>query len=155
MTARIALDAMGGDNAPHQTVLGALDAAAKGIDVVLVGDQAALEAELAADPQLRQMAEDYRAKREAFLPVLHEVGFKCNPPGGAYYVMADGSGFGFADDVALSLELVKNAGVAVVPGSSFFSNPADGKDLVRSCFCKKSATLQEAAQRLSSWAQSR
>jgi glycerol-3-phosphate acyltransferase PlsX len=48
MTARIALDAMGGDNAPHQTVLGALDAAAKGIDVVLVGDQAALEAELAA-----------------------------------------------------------------------------------------------------------
>jgi len=48
MTARIALDAMGGDNAPHQTVLGALDAAAMGIDVVLVGDQALLEAELAS-----------------------------------------------------------------------------------------------------------
>ncbi|MBU1225910.1 MAG: phosphate acyltransferase PlsX [Actinobacteria bacterium] len=48
MTARIALDAMGGDHAPHQTVLGALDAAARGIDVVLVGDRSQLEAELAA-----------------------------------------------------------------------------------------------------------
>jgi glycerol-3-phosphate acyltransferase PlsX len=46
MTARIALDAMGGDHAPHQTVLGALDAAATGIDVVLVGDTPQLESQL-------------------------------------------------------------------------------------------------------------
>lgn len=46
MTARIALDAMGGDHAPHQAVLGALDAAADGIDVVLVGDTPQLEDEL-------------------------------------------------------------------------------------------------------------
>jgi len=48
MTARIALDAMGGDHAPHQTVLGALDAAARGVDVVLVGDTPQIEAELVA-----------------------------------------------------------------------------------------------------------
>jgi glycerol-3-phosphate acyltransferase PlsX len=48
MTARIALDAMGGDHAPRQTVLGALDAAAAGVDVVLVGDTPRLEAELEA-----------------------------------------------------------------------------------------------------------
>jgi aminotransferase len=101
-----------------------------------------------------RLAEDYRAKRDAFLPGLLDIGFKCNPPRGAYYVMADGSGFGFADDVALSLELVKNAGVAVVPGSSFFSNPADGKNLVRFCFCKKEDTLQEATKRLRAWAAS-
>lgn len=46
--ARIALDAMGGDHAPHQTVLGALDAAARGVDVVLVGDEPVLAAHLAA-----------------------------------------------------------------------------------------------------------
>ena len=46
MTARIALDAMGGDHAPHQTVLGAVDAAAAGVDVVLVGDPALLEPHL-------------------------------------------------------------------------------------------------------------
>ncbi len=47
MTARIALDAMGGDHAPRQTVLGALDAAASGVDVVLVGDTAELAGLLA------------------------------------------------------------------------------------------------------------
>lgn len=44
--ARIALDAMGGDFAPQQTVLGAIDAASSGVDVVLVGDQSVLTAEL-------------------------------------------------------------------------------------------------------------
>lgn len=44
--ARIALDAMGGDFAPRQTVLGAIDAAARGVDVVLVGDEPTLVAEL-------------------------------------------------------------------------------------------------------------
>jgi aminotransferase len=102
-----------------------------------------------------ELAEDYRRKRELFVPVLHEVGFICNSPKGAYYVMADGGGFGFADDIALSLELVKNAGVAVVPGSSFFSEPSDGKNLVRFCFCKRTATLDEAAARLRNWAQGR
>ena len=40
---RIALDAMGGDRAPSETVAGAIDAAKRGVDVVLVGDTAALE----------------------------------------------------------------------------------------------------------------
>ena len=47
--ARIALDAMGGDHAPVQTVLGALDAAARGVDVVLVGDEEVLARELAEE----------------------------------------------------------------------------------------------------------
>ncbi len=44
---RIALDAMGGDHAPGVTVLGALGAAREGVEVVLVGDEEALRAELA------------------------------------------------------------------------------------------------------------
>lgn len=65
--ARIALDAMGGDFAPQQTVLGAVDAAASGVDVVLVGDEATLEAELDASgvdlpivhaPEVITMGED-------------------------------------------------------------------------------------------------
>ena len=55
--ARIALDAMGGDYAPQQTVLGALDAVARGIEVVLVGDRDRLDAEL--------------AEAGAALPVVH------------------------------------------------------------------------------------
>jgi len=45
--ARIALDAMGGDNAPTETVAGAVDAYNRGVDVVLVGEPVAIEAELA------------------------------------------------------------------------------------------------------------
>ena len=65
--ARIALDAMGGDHAPEQAVLGAIDATARGVDVVLVGDESALESELEAAgeslpvvhaPEVISMAED-------------------------------------------------------------------------------------------------
>jgi len=82
VTARIALDAMGGDHAPHQTVLGALDAAATGIDVVLVGDTPQLEAELDAAgfrlpivhaPEVVTMADDpasaIRTKKGASITV--------------------------------------------------------------------------------------
>lgn len=44
--ARIALDAMGGDHAPAETVAGALDAVGRGVDVILVGRRDALEEEL-------------------------------------------------------------------------------------------------------------
>ena len=54
---RIALDAMGGDHAPQETVRGALDAAARGVDVVLVGDEARLR------PLLAQCHAD--------LPIVH------------------------------------------------------------------------------------
>ena len=67
---RIALDAMGGDRAPQETVRGAVDAAARGVDVVLVGDEARLRpilAECGADlpivsaPEVIGMGEDVAA----------------------------------------------------------------------------------------------
>lgn len=44
--ARIALDAMGGDHAPEETVAGAVEAARLGVDVMLVGVTGLIEAEL-------------------------------------------------------------------------------------------------------------
>jgi aminotransferase len=35
-----------------------------------------------------------------------------------------------------------------VPGSSFFRNPAAGKDIIRFTFCKREETLQAAEDRL-------
>ena len=46
--ARIALDAMGGDNAPAETVAGAIEASHRGVDVVLVGAKETLASELSA-----------------------------------------------------------------------------------------------------------
>lgn len=44
--ARIALDAMGGDHAPSETVAGAIEAASRDVDVVLVGEKGQLQDEL-------------------------------------------------------------------------------------------------------------
>ena len=55
---------------------------------------------------------------------------------------------GWNDDVAFSRHLVQEIGVAVVPGSSFYNHPADGRRQVRFAFCKKDATLDEAERRL-------
>ncbi|MCP3977586.1 MAG: phosphate--acyl-ACP acyltransferase, partial [bacterium] len=49
---RIAVDAMGGDHAPEQVVLGAVDAAATGIEIVLVGDVAQIESVMTGHPAL-------------------------------------------------------------------------------------------------------
>ena len=56
--------------------------------------------------------------------------------------------FGVDDDVQFARHLVKDVGVAAVPGSSFYRNPAAGRTKLRFCFCKKDETLIEADRRL-------
>jgi aspartate/methionine/tyrosine aminotransferase len=96
----------------------------------------------------RGLASAYLARRDRMLGVLESAGFTCYKPRGAYYIMADISSFGFASDVEFTEHLIKNGGVAVVPGSSFYSDPAAGRQQVRFAFCKTEATLDEAAKRL-------
>lgn len=96
----------------------------------------------------RELAESYRKRRERIMPVLSEVGFHCYRPRGAYYVMTGISGFGYTDDVAFTQHLVREIGVAVVPGSSFYRDSRDGAQQVRFAFCKRDETLDEAERRL-------
>jgi aspartate/methionine/tyrosine aminotransferase len=91
---------------------------------------------------------DYERRRDMLVPILEESGFKVFRPDGAYYVMTDISGFGFKDDVEFTRHLVREIGVACVPGSSFYSRPELGSQQVRFCFCKKDSTLDTAAERL-------
>ncbi len=93
---------------------------------------------------------DYRARRDLILPELEKAGFKTFRPDGAYYVMTDISGFGFKDDIEFTRHLIREVGVACVPGSSFYSADASGlgSQQVRFCFCKKDETLMLASERL-------
>jgi aminotransferase len=100
------------------------------------------------DSYYRELAAAYRARRDRLLPQLEAAGFACYRPDGAYYVMTDISRFGFANDVEFAQFLVRDVGVAVVPGSSFYHHPADGSRQVRFCFCKRDETLDEAGRRL-------
>jgi aminotransferase len=95
-----------------------------------------------------RLQNEYRARRDLLLPVLEEAGFGTFRPDGAYYIMTDISRFGFADDVEFTKHLIREIGVACVPGSSFYSVPELGRQQVRFCFCKKDETLQLAAERL-------
>lgn len=95
-----------------------------------------------------QLAAEYQKRRDVMLSLLDNAGFQAIRPAGAYYVMADFREFGFADDHEFALHMLRTAGVAGVPGSSFFTTPGLGKNLIRFCFCKKYETLEEAGERI-------
>jgi aminotransferase len=94
------------------------------------------------------LAQAYGARRDRLLPALRQAGFRTFVPRGAYYIMTDIGPFGFPDDVSFAHHLVKDVGVASVPGSSFYRHPKLGARQVRFAFCKTDATLDEAARRL-------
>jgi len=101
------------------------------------------------DAYYEQLARDYAWRRELLWDSLKDAGFGLyDQPRGAYYIIVDISTFGFADDVAFAKHLVEHVGVAVVPGSSFYSQPELGKNQVRFAFCKQRKTLERAAERL-------
>lgn len=95
-----------------------------------------------------RLAAEYAARRDLLLGALQAAGFGVYVPRGAYYIMTDISPFGFPDDVTFAHYLVREIGVAVVPGSSFYENPEKGRQQVRFCFCKTEETLNAAAERL-------
>lgn len=95
-----------------------------------------------------QIAAMYERKRDLALRILRGAGFKCLVPHGAYYIMADISAFGDADDVAFSRMLVKDRGVATVPGSSFYHEPQLGRRFIRFAYPKRDETLSAVESRL-------
>jgi len=133
---------------------GPTDAIRKVHDFLTVGAAAPLQAAGAfalklPDSYYQRLAETYRVKRDRMLRILENAGFECFRPRGAYYIMTDISRFGFSDDVSFARDIVQRIGIAVVPGSSFYNEAADGAHQVRFTFCKKEETLAAAAERLS------
>ena len=129
------------------------DAIRKVHDFLTVGAPAPLQEAAAVGLSLPrsyyvELARGYGRRRDRLYNALSDAGFQAYVPKGAYYMMTDISHFGFKDDVAFTRYLVKEVGIAAVPGSSFYSQPAQGAQQVRFAFCKKDATLEEAARRL-------
>jgi aminotransferase len=136
------------------------DGIRKAHDFLTVGAAAALqEAGVVALGFPRQYYADlaamYRVKRDTLLKVLTDAGFACVHPRGAYYIMTDVSGFGFSDDVTFTRHLIEQHGVGAVPGSSFYKDPAAGRQRVRFAYPKRPETLDEVRRRLSAMAGAR
>jgi aspartate/methionine/tyrosine aminotransferase len=115
------------------------------------------------DDYYAELARAYTARRDKMMAILEEAGFRAPPPEGSYYVMADfsavrpdladaggvsGGARGQESDVAFARWLTVEKKVAVVPGSSFYHDPALGRRLVRFAFPKRLETLEEAGRRL-------
>jgi N-succinyldiaminopimelate aminotransferase len=101
-----------------------------------------------ADDFYAELAVMYRQNRDFLLEALREAGLNPITPHGTYFVMVDIGDLGFPDDVAFCRHLTTKIGVAAIPPSSFYQNPADGATLARFAFCKTRETLEAAASRL-------
>jgi aminotransferase len=123
-------------------------------DFLTVGAPAPLQEAVAAGilglPRVyyAEMAEAYRRRRDLLVGALQAAGFRCTPPEGAYYVLADYGALSDLDDVGFARELVVRHGVASVPASSFYAAPDPARRLVRFAFCKTEDVLAAAAERL-------
>ena len=100
------------------------------------------------------LAREYRERRDVLYGALVAAGYRCAPPQGAYYILADFSELSDQPDDVYARWLARGGagdggpGVAPVPGSSFFHDPGLGRRLVRFAFCKRIETLRDAGERL-------
>jgi len=95
----------------------------------------------------KELAAEYRAKRDLLCTTLEQIGLAPSWPQGSYYVLADASALPGSNSKEKAMYLLANAGVASVPGEAFFSG--GGRNLLRFCFAKTDSDLQEACRRLS------
>jgi aminotransferase len=95
-----------------------------------------------------RLTASYQKKRDYIVKELKGVGFRFFVPEGSYYILADFSGLSRLDDTKFSTTMTTDCGVAVVPGSSFYSDGRMGRDQVRFSYSKKDSTLRAAVQRM-------
>ncbi len=95
-----------------------------------------------------RMRADYARKLEMTWEACLAAGVTPYRPQGSYYLLADVSALGQGGDREAAVYLLREAGVATVPGGSFYADPGDGRSQVRVCFAKKEADLEEACRRL-------
>jgi aspartate/methionine/tyrosine aminotransferase len=90
----------------------------------------------------------YAERRTFLVEALRTAGMSVVAPEGAYFVMADIRSWGFTDDVSFCRYLIAELGVAAIPPSAFYAEPASAPVMARFCFAKQLSTLQAAAERL-------
>ena len=91
---------------------------------------------------------EYTARRDLLATALHDAGLATLPIGGSYFLLADIAPLGFPDDAAFCRYLAAEIGVAAIPPSAFYADPALAPQLARFCFAKRPETIAAAAERL-------
>lgn len=106
----------------------------------------------APDEFYADLRREYQALRDLLGSGLAGIGFDVHMPEGTYFLLAGYRHLSQEDDRTFARRLTKEARVAVVPPSVFFTDPADGNGMVRFAFCKRPEVLEEALRRLEAFA---
>lgn len=134
-----------------------IEAAKKVHDFLTVGAAAPLQEAAVTGLNFPQsyyddLLELYTEKRAYFLDGLDRIGLKHNVPQGTYFVMIDIQEylnlpqFAGYTDLEFCEWMIRNIGVAAVPGSSFFKEEVN--NLIRLHFAREKSTMDEALNRL-------
>lgn len=100
------------------------------------------------DSYYDRMRADYLAKRDLLVRTLRDLGFTPYVPEGSYYLLAAFEKGRWANAKTATEAILERVGVATVPGSAFYRNPADGDNQLRFCYAKQMPDLEEACARL-------
>ncbi|MFJ5551328.1 pyridoxal phosphate-dependent aminotransferase [Streptomyces sp. NPDC093225] len=92
--------------------------------------------------------EELRAKRDILSDGLRAAGFEVFRPRGTYFITTDITPLGEKDGLDFCRSLPERCGVVAIPNAVFYDDRAAGRSLVRFAFCKQTAVLEEAADRL-------
>ena len=107
--------------------------------------QHALARFMSEDPEhYRQLPAFYQGKRDRFCELLQPSRFRLRPANGTYFQLLDYSELSDRTDLEYADYLVEKVGVAAIPISVFYQNPPPGQRLLRFCFAKADATLEQA-----------
>lgn len=91
---------------------------------------------------------EYARRYQVLRAILDSAGLPTLPTEGSYFIMVDISGTGFGSDADFCRWLTREVGVAAIPPSAFYADPASAPLLARFCFAKRLETLQAAGERL-------
>ncbi len=94
-----------------------------------------------------QLGDFFEKKRNMFFKLMEGTRFKLLPCKGTYFALAQYDTISDETELEFAKRLVKDYGVASIPLSSFYSQDIDNK-VIRFCFAKKEATLEQATKRL-------
>lgn len=95
-----------------------------------------------------EICADFAKKRTQICETLEQVGLPPTWPQGAYYVLADISRLPGDTSKERAMHLLREGGVATVPGEAFYERADDGAHLTRFCYAKSDPDLDEACRRL-------
>lgn len=110
--------------------------------------QYAFAAALANPQSYLGLAAFYQQKRDLLASALQDSRFELLPSRGSFFMLARFSGFSHESDNDFAVRLIREAKVATIPLSAFYSDGTD-TGLIRLSFSKDNETLLEGARRLS------